>query len=649
MTDRPRGGHALAVGIHMTSAVKTALPLLFLAATITTIGSLAATQAGCSGAIVTLVPNDGGPDQGNNPQPDGADPVTPVSKVDLLFVVDNSRSMGPKQEILRTAVPELVARLVSPNCVDAQGHFVARSVQGACSAGSLEFKPITDLHVGVLSSSLGGLGSDACPPNATNQANTSLNAHNDDAAHLLNRAGADEHVIPDAAPFNFLAYASGPAANAASAVPIITSPDTLTSEFQDLVAGVHQYGCGFEAQLESLYRFLIQPDPYQTLTRNTDRVRLNGVDETLLQQRQAFLRPDSAVAVIMLTDENESTVDPMSLGGQGWAWENSGFPNSPNGAAPKGTDTCATNPTDSACTSCALVQDPDDRAQRCTTGDYFEPSEENLNTRFFQMRRRFGFDPMFPISRYVKGLTDALVPNREGEHPAGSGAYVGTAECTNPLFAAALPTSASEELCKLPRGTRRTGHVYFAIIGGVSPHLLRVDPNDPTSAVKDTLTEADWTKIIGKDPLGYDFAGADPHMLESTTPRAGLPGVTASVSADPVHGREFTTGGEELQYACTFALPTPLNCLDAKNAGACDCSRDTDSPLCDPVNRKMQMRGAAYPSIRQLAVARELGNRAIVSSICPSRTTEATAGDPLYGYRPAMSAVIERLRTALAK
>src|SRR2546428_72687 len=49
------------------------------------------------------------------------DVVTPeykqqsIDKIDLLFMIDNSASMGDKQEYLKLAIPDLVNRLVSPN------------------------------------------------------------------------------------------------------------------------------------------------------------------------------------------------------------------------------------------------------------------------------------------------------------------------------------------------------------------------------------------------------------------------------------------------------------------------------------------------------------------------------------------------------
>ena len=53
-----------------------------------------------------------------------------------------------------------------------------------------------------------------------------------------------------------------------------------------------------------------------------------------------------------------------------------------------------------------------------------------------------------------------------------------------------------------------------------------------------------------------------------------------------------------------------------------------------------------------LSLAKLLGevpgaNEGVVSSLCPIHTIEGEAGDPLYGYRPAMSAIVERLKQSL--
>ena len=53
--------------------------------------------------------------------------------------------------------------------------------------------------------------------------------------------------------------------------------------------------------------------------------------------RHDFLRPDSLVAIIQLTDEEDSWSDPLWLGGYGWTSRTNQFPGGPAGAGPRGT------------------------------------------------------------------------------------------------------------------------------------------------------------------------------------------------------------------------------------------------------------------------------------------------------------------------
>src|SRR5687767_13302447 len=88
---------------------------------------------------------------------------TAVDKIDLLFMIDNSISMADKQAILAAAVPVLVNRLISPNCVDAMGGTIGPSNAGDCGGnGEPEFNAIEDIHIGVVTSSLGGHGGQVC-------------------------------------------------------------------------------------------------------------------------------------------------------------------------------------------------------------------------------------------------------------------------------------------------------------------------------------------------------------------------------------------------------------------------------------------------------------------------------------------------------
>jgi hypothetical protein len=153
------------------------------------------------------------------------------------------------------------------------------------------------------------------------------------------------------------------------------------------------------------------------------------------------------------------------------------------------------------------------------------------------------------------------------------------------------------------------------------------------------LTDDDWVRILGKDPLHFDLTGIDPHMIQSVAPRAGLPGPSSPDGTDPINGREWDTQLGDTQFACTFPLPTPKDCSLPQFLPACDCTPGKSPGLCDPTNNNLQVRGKAYPAIRELEVARALGSRAIVGSICPLQASDA--------YRPAMSALGNRMAKSI--
>ena len=593
-----------------------------------------------------------------------------IDKIDLLLAIDNSASMADKQAILAEAVPDLVKRLVTPSCVDsvigaATGKVAdtTRPTASQCAAGSEpEFSPITDIHVGIVSSSLGAFGDALCDDPKSPRKN--------DHGRLIAWDRSGQAQEPDAPP-GFLSWfppTEQNRAHAAPATPIIDAAK-LVQDFQDVVVGTGQGGCGLEAQLESWYHFLIQPDPWREITIGPDKhAAYGGVDETILKERHDFLRPDSLLAVIMLTDEDDSFSDPLSVGGQGWYYSQTTFPTgdgTPRSAdardgttAPKGNEICARNPGDPACLSCAQMSARDQANDPvCKSGAYYAGDADSLNVRFFDMKRRFGVDPQYPITRYASGLSAGLVPKASEEHDTNGNYRTGPGSCTNPIFAAALPENGKGELCKLPKGARAADNVFFAVIGGVPQKLLHFDPADADRSV---LSEADWQKIIGKDPERHDTTGIDPHMMQSTTQRPGLPSPSATPGddgADPVHGREWDTHGRDLQYACTFPLAVQKDC--AKNPDTCDCDGTQNPPLCASGNGKTQTRAKAYPTIRELRVAHALGKQGVVASLCP-RTVgdlgvmlepESKDGvpNPLYGYRPAVSAIIDRLKGSLTQ
>jgi hypothetical protein len=186
---------------------------------------------------------------------------------------------------------------------------------------------------------------------------------------------------------------------------------------------------------------------------------------------------------------------------------------------------------------------------------------------------------------------------------------------------------ADQELCNLPQGPRGKDLVIFAVIGGVPDSLAGSSP--------------DWAKIVGANPAAYDLSGQDVHMAQSILPRPGLPGPSATRGdngTDPISGREWDTQGDDLQYACTFALNPTRVC----NAGdpSCDCAGTANPPLCGATPGQ-QIRGKAYPTIRELRVAQGLGDRGIIGSICPTNAAQ--------DYAPAITTLVARLTPRLAK
>ena len=627
-------------------------------------------SSGGTGDDSGLATGEGGPGSsgGSSGGPSGPPPTS--NKVDVLFMIDNSASMGDKQTLLALAVPDIIQGLVSLQ--------------------------VHDMHIGVVTSSLGGRGGDQCSPTATNPTNPSLNAHNDDRGELIARGGVAGDPTVENTPStdldasHFLSWFPADADNQGNPAPLppaVVVASQLVSDFTTLVEGVHEHGCGFEAQNEAWYRFLAQPDPFSAITKNGTQAGYQGIDATILQQRHDFLRPDSLLLVIVVTDENEEAADPLSIGGQGWAFDNQNFPGSPNGAAPEGTIECrkldpnnptTTGPNDPSCTSCAFVGGDPDFNTRCPkdgangSDGYLDPSDDTLNTRFFHQKERFGLFAGYPTSRYVRALTTPTVPDSAHEHD-GMGNYVGdqdgNANCVNPVFAADLPTDPTADLCHLTHGPRTPGLVLYGAIAGVPHQLLQEDPTNPDSPQKATLTDADWTLILGRDPEHYDFRGADFHMIEDWNARTSTQGVYANASqcppgsaddCDPINGREWATNKGDLQFACTFDL-RPLyggvgkDCSDPAYIGACDCAPgalNSATQLCqkDPSGQytQVQTHGKAYPSVRELTIARALGQQGIVSSLCPIHVTEESAGDPLYGYRPAVLALLARISQGVA-
>lgn len=127
---------------------------------------------------------------------------------------------------------------------------------------------------------------------------------------------------------------------------------------------------------------------------------------------------------------------------------------------------------------------------------------------------------------------------------------------------------------------------------------------------------------------------------------------TATVAlANPINGHEFLIPvRNELQFTCIFPLPTPRDCSLAGTE--CDCTSavvSQNKPLCqNPTTGAYgttQYFAKAYPGTRHLQLLGSIGTQAVATSICPRNLSDSTRSD--YAYRPAVQAMIERLRVTV--
>jgi hypothetical protein len=202
-------------------------------------------------------------------------------KVDLLFMIDNSDSMGEEQSKLRDQIPHLVTVLTSGVRDDDPSH---------------NFPAVKDIHLGVVTSDMGlpgvdgivncqGLGQDGIMQN-----------------HPAATFGSCQASYPPFLSFN---------------ASLGSQPAQAAADFQCLTV-VGTGGCGYEHQLEAPLKALWPSvDPMANLTGGKNRI-LFLPDPTTGKgalghgdvENAGFLRNDpvsglSLIAIILLTDEDD--------------------------------------------------------------------------------------------------------------------------------------------------------------------------------------------------------------------------------------------------------------------------------------------------------------------------------------------------------
>lgn len=570
----------------------------------------------------------------------------PSERVDLLFVIDNSSSMADKQAIFKAAIPDLISQMVNPPCKlreDAGGGFAEYDpIEGCRGVGARLFDPVKDIHIAVVSSSLG--------PSGTQDSEIPLGC--EDVAEENDRAWALGRIRPELAEASYQGWGFLVWDQDGQAMPPgDTDLPTLIQKFQTQVDTVGELGCGFEAPLEAAYRFLSEPDPHESLQRvpcpgsasmEPLCVEPVGMDMDLLAQRQQFLRPDSVVVVMYLTDENDCSV---RASGQGYlALSNTRL----RGA----TNACDSDPNSECCRPCGAELAASCDADPATNGcaDNMADAYEARSLRCFDQQRRFGVNFLRSTDVYVGGFTNPLVADRNGMGQP------------NALFT----------------DDRGRDKIFVVGIVGV-PWQDTSDPEQETANNFDLIEakSVDWARFLPTD----GNQPTDPFNIEAMAMRSGTHPITGETLGGPGtwnsingHDRELLANdgvADDLQYSCIFELPEPRNCTGL-DLVACDCVTEVDpetgeevnyyegNPLCYDAETgtydQVQRYAKAYPAPRMLQVlkgvscppeASECTDQSVVASICPRQLTDPSAPD--YGYRPVVRALLLNLVVGRSK
>lgn len=197
-----------------------------------------------------------------------------VDEVDLLLMVDNSNSMSEEQALLTSELPRFVYMLASG---DADGD------------GDQEFQPVRSLHIGVVTSDM-GVGGFTIP---------SCEAPMGDDGRLLNmHRGSDPACTgPYPSIFEFQRGIDGP---------------TEFAQQVGCVARTGTSGCGFEQQLDAVLKAISPSYPQDwTIPSYVPPEFFNRTSGHADLANAGFVRPNSALAIIMVTDEEDcSAADP---------------------------------------------------------------------------------------------------------------------------------------------------------------------------------------------------------------------------------------------------------------------------------------------------------------------------------------------------
>lgn len=199
--------------------------------------------------------------------------VLDKTKVDVLFVIDNSGSMEQEQQSLITALPKITRSLITDDVLGDDD-------PDDPSTFNDNVPSFSDVHIGVVTTDLG----------TANTAIQTCNLQPYGEAGILRTRGSGEGCDSDLPKFVSM-----------------SSEDDIDEAVATLscLSNVGVNGCGFEQPLESML---------MALTPSTSDLRFYGETTGSADTHNAgFLRNDSVLIVVLLTDEEDCSFADSAL------------------------------------------------------------------------------------------------------------------------------------------------------------------------------------------------------------------------------------------------------------------------------------------------------------------------------------------------
>lgn len=208
--------------------------------------------------------------------------VTQITEIDLLFLVDNSFSMREEQEALIAEIPRLVEILASGDLQN--------------GGTTDDFDPVASIQVGVITSDMGIGGVDI---DAAARCGTPLG---DDGILIDIPRGGDAACPMTAISPPFLTFLSE------------TDDPATFADSVGCLANTGSSGCSFEQQLEAVLKALTPADSTVRFPQRLGGVEVrNTAGHGGTGFNSGFLRPNSLLAIIMVTDEDDCSTDDLDL------------------------------------------------------------------------------------------------------------------------------------------------------------------------------------------------------------------------------------------------------------------------------------------------------------------------------------------------